>query len=420
MQHRVHLFWIIALLIAALGVAGCRVESAGVDKEPTPRGQDQIFAVSNQNATQDTTDFVPTQEVNPDNVTQVAQDFTATPTIGMVATSTPTVDAQLDQGGFTGDLVPFTPQPSATFTQQSFPTQAAQVVPPSATPTFTLTFTPTFTPTYTPTDTPTNTPTDTPTNTPTNTPTDTAIPTNTPTETIMAGPSATVTPFPVPIGGGPSTDPTLVAQDGATPNPQQLTATYIIQVATVNAAGTLGTPSIITGPTTDPNAISGQGGPDTSTSGQVGPTATGFPDCTIEIPPDISLSEIARQYNLTTDELAAYNNITNPDYIQAGQDLNIPGCGLNPTVTPTIDPLLGAGGDISQPVYDNSTSQITYTVVEGDSIYELSERFGVTMTQIITLNPIADIDLISVGQQLVIPPRSRAVATATPTPVTTG
>ncbi|PJF39368.1 MAG: hypothetical protein CUN55_14545 [Phototrophicales bacterium] len=413
MQQQIRLFWFVTLLITALVVVGCRVESAGIDEKPTPRGQDRILISSNRPTQADNDFTVPTQEVGSENITPVAQDFASfTPTIDFAATSTPTVDTQLGQGGFTGDLVPFTQQPSVTFTQQVFPTQAAQFVPTNTevfmpTSTHTATATPTYTPTATAT--PTSTATATATATLTNTPT------LTPTATLTEGPSPTITPFPIPIGGGPSTDPTLVAQSGfETPNPQQITATYIIQQATQNAAATLGTPPITIGATTDP--LAGQGGVDSSTTGQFAPTATGFPDCTIRIPPDISLSQIARQYNLTTEALAAYNNITNPDYIRAGDELIIPGCGLNPTPTPTINPTTGAG--TTQPVYDNSTSQIVYTVVEGDTIYKLSERFGVTMTQIITLNPIADINLISVGQQLIIPPRSRPVTTLTPTPTT--
>ena len=46
-----------------------------------------------------------------------------------------------------------------------------------------------------------------------------------------------------------------------------------------------------------------------------------------------SLSEIAKSFNISVDELAAYNNITDPEHIEIGQILEIP----QPGATTTID-----------------------------------------------------------------------------------
>src|SRR5690606_30493360 len=115
-----------------------------------------------------------------------------------------------------------------------------------------------------------------------------------------------------------------------------------------------------------------------------------YPDCEHYIQPDSTLSQIARLYNLTTEQLRAYNNITNIDLIKAGDTLIIPACGRLPTPTPTINPttLSQNGGVVSGPPsdLDNSQGPIQYTVVAGDTVYRLSTQFGVSMSAILNAN----------------------------------
>ena len=61
----------------------------------------------------------------------------------------------------------------------------------------------------------------------------------------------------------------------------------------------------------------------TTTTTTMPPTTTTIPS-TYEIQSGDSLFSIAEMFGLTFAELAAYNGITNPDDIQAGQVLDIP------------------------------------------------------------------------------------------------
>jgi LysM repeat protein len=207
---------------------------------------------------------------------------------------------------------------------------------------------------------------------------------------------------------------TQVAQDG--PNPQQATATAAI--ATFQAAQTQ-TAAAQQGIILPTNTLL----PDGSGGGLVSTPAPtqAFPDCPHYVQPDTTLGSIARTYNLTVTELAAYNNITNPDFIKAGDTIIIPGCGRRPTATPTLNLTPGQGGaaQASNPL-DNSLGPIRYVVQPGDNLYRLSVRFGVTMSEILNANPrITDINVLSVGWELIIPIRSRPLTTPTPTlPVT--
>ncbi len=78
----------------------------------------------------------------------------------------------------------------------------------------------------------------------------------------------------------------------------------------------------------------------TTTTTTMPPTTTTIPEVYV-IQRGDSLFGIAEMFNLTFAELAAYNGITNPDDIQAGQKLKIPQPGETTTSTVSatvIDP----------------------------------------------------------------------------------
>lgn len=374
-MRKKRLFMIILLVSVSLIVAGCRVRSAsqGEPQEPT-QVRDQLAS-----------NTTPTAEVLDGNVSPTAtipvlptETFTPFPSptldgnTGVVTSPSPSVEVIVGVTEATDipTTVPsLTPFATATYTATAFPTD-------------TLTFTPTFTATITPL------------------PSDTPLPSNTPI------PSATpsFTPFPslTPL------PPTAIGQVGTEPPPQHMTATAIILTFEAQQ-GTFY-------PTWTPQ---GQGGPGATEAPvqffTATPTLQGAPDCEHFISPGETLSQIARLYNMSTETLGNYNNITNIDLIEAGDTLNVPGCGRNPTPVPTAttDPLILA------PQYDNTNGPIQYTVEQGDNIYRLSVKFGVTMSEILNANgiPLSDMNFIYVGDLLNIPRRSQTSGTATPTAI---
>jgi LysM repeat protein len=114
-----------------------------------------------------------------------------------------------------------------------------------------------------------------------------------------------------------------------------------------------------------------------------------------------TLYAIGRRFGVSHIEIARANNIINPGLIYVGQVLVIPAGGATPA-TPTPAP---APGGVT-----------TYVVQPGDTLYRLALRFGTTIAAIRAANSLVNVNLIYVGQTLVIP--SSAVAptpTATPT-----
>lgn len=87
-----------------------------------------------------------------------------------------------------------------------------------------------------------------------------------------------------------------------------------------------------------------------------------------------SLYKIANKFNTTVDELKKLNNLTT-NSLSIGQVLLIP---------------------------NSNNNYQTYTVVKGDSLYTIANKFNTTVNEIINLNKLTS-NILSIGQTLLIP-----------------
>ncbi|MGQ9827824.1 MAG: LysM peptidoglycan-binding domain-containing protein [Roseiflexus sp.] len=92
-----------------------------------------------------------------------------------------------------------------------------------------------------------------------------------------------------------------------------------------------------------------------------------------------TLSAIALLFNVTTDDILAYNTIPNPASLTIGQTLRIP------------------TGD---------APYVEYVVQRGDTLYAIARRFGVSVDNILAVNDIRNPASLPVGQTLRIPRRA--------------
>ncbi len=111
------------------------------------------------------------------------------------------------------------------------------------------------------------------------------------------------------------------------------------------------------------------------------------------VQPGETLYRIALRYNVTVEQLAAVNGITNPSRIYVGQVLIIPG---------------GTGAD-------SVTGTTTYTVVRGDTLYSIARRFDTTVDRLVALNGLTNPSMLVVGQVLIVPLQTTAQPTTAPT-----
>lgn len=108
------------------------------------------------------------------------------------------------------------------------------------------------------------------------------------------------------------------------------------------------------------------------------------------IAPGEHLSGIAQRYGVSTDELMAYNGITDADLVFYGQRLMIPGKG---SVT---------GGAYGSPADASNLPAAGgyYVVQRGDTLSQIAQANGVSMGDLMRINGISNASFIWVGQRL--------------------
>lgn len=145
------------------------------------------------------------------------------------------------------------------------------------------------------------------------------------------------------------------------------------------------------------------------------PTPTPIPPLSYTVKRGDSLLTIAQTFDITVDELKAFNGMDS-DFIVQGETLLIPPPTPTPGPTPTPEP--------GQPTATPAPF-IIYTVQRGDALSTIAEQYGVSISAIRAANGMsASSDTIKVGQALIIPqytptPQPTAVVVVgegTPTP----
>ncbi|ADH86382.1 LysM peptidoglycan-binding domain-containing protein [Desulfurivibrio alkaliphilus] len=130
---------------------------------------------------------------------------------------------------------------------------------------------------------------------------------------------------------------------------------------------------------------------------QAGLTGAG-PDGLVlhKIKPGESMWVIARRYGVSIDTLAAWNDISDPRRIRAGQQLALY---LKPA--PGEKPVLAASGS-KQPAGEQSQPEVTYYQVQGgDTLWSIARKFQTTAEMIRQWNQLNG-DLIHPGKKLLI------------------
>lgn len=120
-----------------------------------------------------------------------------------------------------------------------------------------------------------------------------------------------------------------------------------------------------------------------------------------------NLYRIALRYGVTVDTLAQANGIANPNQIYVGQSLVIPGM----TQTESV-PVLEAApvATTTQPV---ASAPVYHVVQRGETLNSIARQYGLSWTDLATLNNLANPNRILVGQQLVIMATSASQTAAT-------
>ncbi len=109
----------------------------------------------------------------------------------------------------------------------------------------------------------------------------------------------------------------------------------------------------------------------------------------VTVKPGETLSDIAARHRVSVSTLMKVNGISDPDLVEAGRTLTLPGGAVRPR---------SAGGSL--------------TVAPGETLSEIADRHGITVSRLMQLNGLSKADHIEAGQKLVVPSASRSASPA--------
>lgn len=125
-----------------------------------------------------------------------------------------------------------------------------------------------------------------------------------------------------------------------------------------------------------------------------------------------TLSSIASSYGTSWKALADYNNLSNPNVVNVGQEIRIPeSLNASAPVKRTSSPVS------SRPVPSSIKQGTSYTIQKGDALSTIAKRSGLTINEIKMANGMKSDSLVA-GKKLTIPKKGevKAVAVAKPIP----
>jgi uncharacterized protein YcbK (DUF882 family) len=121
-----------------------------------------------------------------------------------------------------------------------------------------------------------------------------------------------------------------------------------------------------------------------------------------------TLSQIAREYGVTTRAVQEANDIDDPDRIRVGQELRIPGAeGPDEEQGREAAPQRAERGDApgasgSREAHVGRGGVVLY-VEEGQTLSDIAGSYGVSVSRLLRANDIDDANAIRVGQRILVP-----------------
>ncbi len=231
-------------------------------------------------------------------------------------------------------------------------------------------------------------------------PTETPLPPDLPTATeTPVPPTETPTPTATPI---PTATPVVyIVRTGDTlldiAVAHSTTVEALVQLNGIQNPDRLAVGLVLLIPTPDPTPLP-TATPQIHLTALAESTITSYTTYTVQI--GDTLDEIATQFNTTIDAIVRLNGITNPSRIDPGQVLQIPAAPGEGT--PTGDQTATATL-LPSPTPIPTSAPTTYTVQAGDTLFQIAERFGVSVVELGTYNNIVDYNTVYPGQVLTIP-----------------
>ncbi|MCY4539471.1 MAG: LysM peptidoglycan-binding domain-containing protein [Chloroflexi bacterium] len=234
-------------------------------------------------------------------------------------------------------------------------------------------------------------------------PTETPLPPDqpTPTETPIP-PSDTPTPTATPI---PTATPVVyIVQTGDTllgiAVANGTTVEALIQLNGIQNPDQLAVGLVLLIPTPEPTPLP-TATPQILLTAASGASSTSYTTYTVQV--GDTLDEIATQFSTTIAAIVQLNAISNPSRIDPGQVLRIPAAPGEGTPIGDPQDATATATTVPSPTPIPTSAPTTYTVQAGDTLFEIAQRFGVSVVELGTYNNIVDYNAVYPGQVLIIP-----------------
>ncbi len=116
-----------------------------------------------------------------------------------------------------------------------------------------------------------------------------------------------------------------------------------------------------------------------------------------------TLYSISKTYNVTVADLKAANGLGESETILAGQKLRIPDNNRNTATNQQTATTGNTGTQPSDTHDDIPTCKQTYTVKKKETLYSIAKSFGLTVDEILAVNPGIKKDKVKKGTEICIP-----------------
>ncbi|MEI6055705.1 MAG: LysM peptidoglycan-binding domain-containing protein [Lentisphaerota bacterium] len=120
-----------------------------------------------------------------------------------------------------------------------------------------------------------------------------------------------------------------------------------------------------------------------------------------------SLWKVAKMFDVSVNELAAYNNIDPKSSVKVGQSLQIPPAGLAVpraiSSVPSSDKTVNSTAKTASDKSPASVSGAAYTVKSGDSLWTIAKKNHISTKKLAEANGLDEKASLKIGQKLIIP-----------------
>jgi LysM repeat protein len=202
-------------------------------------------------------------------------------------------------------------------------------------------------------------------------------------------------------------DPFLPPPDSVIPAPLQ-TATALIQQATFDALAqtqTAQAPMFLPTGTATLDPIFGTPAPTFTPTVDLAQPIVPGENCQHQVVAGDTLFRLSLRYGVPVADIARLSGVTNVNLIFVNQLLTIPGCGTTGVTPPPIVPTLGSGaaGGGTGTGGTGGAGGISHVIQQYETLFEISLRYNVPVNTIAAANGISNINLIYMGDTLIIP-----------------